>query len=191
MDKARRALFRGRFASKKAAETQVIHMPWALSDDVFLDQCTRCNKCAEACPEQVIVKGDGGFPTVDFNQGECTFCGDCVTVCPEPIFNDQSESPWDLIAEITDASQHQSVSLDGVCMVQKGIVCQSCKDVCDVRAINMKYNQASMPEPVINNDVCNGCGACVSTCPTAAIHMISMPGQPTTSKGENASYAIA
>ena len=170
MDLSRRALFRGRVKSDSASEI-AIRMPWMLSNEAFTDQCTRCAKCTEACPEQVIEKGDGGFPSVNFESGECTFCGDCVDVCPEPIFKDKEETPWNLKAVIAAGkSNHMAVSFDGVCMAHQGVVCQSCKDVCDVRAISMAYKTAT-PVPEISVDSCTGCGACVSVCPTSAIQM--------------------
>ncbi len=191
MDFSRRLLFRGRVKAASSVQQPNVNMPWAVSSEVFLDQCTRCGKCAEACPEQVIIKGDGGFPSVDFNLGECTFCGECSAVCNEPIFKKLSERPWNQIAVINDADDATAVSLEGACMVQKGIVCQSCKDVCDVRAITMKYNSASMPEPIIGSDLCTGCGACVSVCPTSAINICDMTPKSNQSGGEEQNYAIA
>jgi ferredoxin-type protein NapF len=69
VDASRRGFFRGRPRPK--AE---IRPPWALAESLFTDCCTRCNDCIDACPEQIIVIGDGGYPTIDFKRGECTFC---------------------------------------------------------------------------------------------------------------------
>ncbi|GLQ29823.1 ferredoxin-type protein NapF [Litoribrevibacter albus] len=175
MDLSRRALFRGRFSSNSIAIVQKVRMPWMVSSEVFTDHCSRCAKCIDVCPEQIIEKGDGGYPTVNFKHGECTFCAECVDVCSEPVFRNKEEKPWDLVANITEAfSSSSSVSLDGVCMAHQGVVCQSCKDVCDVRAIRMSYQSSTVPVPVIDDDVCTGCGACLSVCPTQAIQMSSI-----------------
>jgi ferredoxin-type protein NapF len=171
MDSSRRALFRGRF-SQKGKVQPVITMPWMLPLETFTDKCTRCSECIDVCPESVLEKGDGGFPTINFQKGECTFCGDCVDACDMPVFKSKEEKPWDLVAEIVkDASA--SVSLDGACMAYQGVMCQSCKDVCDVRAVKLNYSALGMPVPEVNNELCTGCGACVSVCPTSAIKIQS------------------
>lgn len=201
MDLSRRALFRGRVKSKASAPIEPIRMPWMIAMDDFIDRCTRCAKCIETCPEGVIKKGDGGFPTVDFQQGECTFCTECVDVCPEPVFKDTATQPWSWVAVISEErSESQpanSLTFDGVCMAHQGVVCQSCKDVCDVRAIQMRYLSSSTPVPTIDVDICTGCGACVSVCPTDAISMqesvkksVSTKEISTQEKGVKARYAI-
>ena len=55
--------------------------PWSIPEDYFVDYCTRCDKCIEACFDDLIVKGRGGFPQMDFKQGGCDFCEDCLNVC--------------------------------------------------------------------------------------------------------------
>ncbi|MGA7616464.1 MAG: 4Fe-4S binding protein [Thermoanaerobaculia bacterium] len=39
-----------------------------------------CRECAEACPEEAILPGDGG---VRVDLGRCTFCPLCEEACPE------------------------------------------------------------------------------------------------------------
>ena len=72
---SRRGLLRGRLTTPKPG----VQLPWSVSWDEFITDCTRCGDCLTACPEQILVKGDGGFPTVDFLRGECTFCADTET----------------------------------------------------------------------------------------------------------------
>ncbi|MFC3149588.1 ferredoxin-type protein NapF [Litoribrevibacter euphylliae] len=205
MDISRRSLFRGRISSGAKAPLEPIRMPWMIAMEDFTDLCSRCAKCVDQCPEGVIKKGDGGFPTVDFQKGECTFCAECVDVCPEPVFKATDEPPWHLTAVIAETANQVSVTFDGVCMAYQGVVCQSCKDACDVRAIQMKYLSSATPVPKIDVDACTGCGACVSVCPTNAIGIVekaeeslSANGASTTNaqeaikqqKGVKAKYAI-
>lgn len=89
IDLARRGLFRGRL---RTAEPPV-QLPWSVNWSAFVADCTRCGDCLAACPEQILVNGEGGFPVVDFQRGECTFCTECVTVCKVPLFRPTSESP--------------------------------------------------------------------------------------------------
>ncbi len=55
--------------------------PWAIPENYFVDYCTRCDKCVDACFDELIVKGRGGYPQMDFSKGGCDFCEDCLTVC--------------------------------------------------------------------------------------------------------------
>ena len=137
-----------------------IHLPWLSSVDHFLENCTRCDTCLESCPEQIIEQGDGGFPTVNFKRGECTFCGDCASQCPEHLFNTELPRPWGLELTITEN-----------CFARRGIVCQSCRDVCDARAVEFSHMGAAIAKPVVNESLCTHCGACVSACPASAIEI--------------------
>ena len=90
VDAGRRAFFRGRARPK--AE---IRPPWARDEAAFIDHCTRCNDCLKACPQNILVAGDGGYPTVDFKVAECTFCGDCVSACqPKALWRAENAAPW-------------------------------------------------------------------------------------------------
>lgn len=75
VDLSRRGFLRGRVRPK--AE---IRPPWALPESEFVDRCTRCNDCLKACPQGILVPGDGAYPTVEFSRGECTFCEDRKSV---------------------------------------------------------------------------------------------------------------
>ncbi|MBK1698901.1 ferredoxin-type protein NapF [Rhodovibrio salinarum] len=136
--------------------------PWASA--TFEDACTRCGACLEACPEGILVKGDGGFPEVDVTQGsgECTFCQACVDACPEPAFEaPDTHSPWDWVARIGSG-----------CLATNGIVCQTCGDVCDYDAIPFAPEESGPPVPWLNPDSCTGCGACVAACPAQVIKIV-------------------
>jgi ferredoxin-type protein NapF len=152
-DPARRALLRGRPASGPAP----VRPPWVRALR-FTDGCTRCGACLEACPEHIIVAGDGGFPEVDFRRGACTFCGRCAAACPEPLFDREAVRPWDVAATIGEA-----------CLARRGIVCESCRDACEPRAIRFRHVPGRVAVPEVAAEACTGCGACVAICPAAAI----------------------
>ena len=154
IDLARRGLFRGRL---RVAEPPV-QLPWSVAWPQFSTGCTRCGDCLTACPEQILVNGEGGFPTVDFQRGECTFCGDCVAACKEPLFRPASETPWQYKASIA-----------ANCLANGQVYCQRCQDSCEPRAIRFIPTLGRVPTPVIELDSCNGCGACVQDCPVGSI----------------------
>ncbi|MCL1145173.1 ferredoxin-type protein NapF [Shewanella marinintestina] len=139
-------------------KNDAIRLPWVKSSVEFTDLCTRCDKCIEACETQIIIKGGGGFPQIDFSIDECTFCQKCVDVCKEPLFEDLNNVPWQITANIQEK-----------CMAYQGIWCQSCKDACDTSAISFTLSIGKAPLPNIDKDACTGCGACVAPCPSNAI----------------------
>ncbi|OAN13910.1 ferredoxin-type protein NapF [Photobacterium jeanii] len=155
-DRGRRSLL------SRRRTPSIPRMPWVVDEETFVDQCTRCNKCQSACEENIIIKGDGGFPTVDFNRGECTFCGDCAEACPEPLFRPTTETAWDVKAQINQQ-----------CLAQHNVECRSCGDMCEVMAIRFQLQPGRVAQPQLESDVCNGCGACVATCPSSAITMVT------------------
>ncbi|MFC1748675.1 ferredoxin-type protein NapF [Pseudomonadota bacterium] len=146
-----------------------VRPPWAISEAAFTDSCSRCGDCIKVCTEKIIIKGRSGFPEVNFNLGECTFCGECVETCPEPLlFNDwQTTPPWDLKANINER-----------CLAMQRVVCASCRDGCEVRAIRMRPQVGAVPIPEIDSTVCTGCGACFKACPDSAIDMIHAADKP-------------
>lgn len=153
INQSRRNLFSRR-------KSNVTRPPWSKTDQEFTDNCTRCDKCITACETQIIKRGEGGFPEIDFNLGECIFCQLCVDVCPEPVFDLAQSLPWSIRASIKDS-----------CLTYQGVWCQSCKDACDPRAISFIMAVGQVPKPLIDTDACTGCGACVSPCPSNAIQI--------------------
>jgi ferredoxin-type protein NapF len=154
VDASRRGFLRGRPRPK--AE---IRPPWALREPDFVDRCTRCGDCLSACPQKILVAGDGGFPTVDFSQHECTFCGDCVSACqPRALTCSEGQSPWPVKAIVGPT-----------CLPNKGVECRVCGDFCDVRAIRFPPRLGGSPLPEVDLELCTGCGACVAPCPVTAI----------------------
>ena len=157
---SRRSFLRGGVRPDQMAVHQAApRLPWADRDRFFTD-CTRCGDCSRHCAEGIIAIGDGGFPQVDFHKGECTFCGRCRDACPENLLSRDLSSPWDFKAIVSDG-----------CLSANGISCQSCRDVCDSRAIRFRPQLGGISRPEIAADLCNGCGACVAPCPVSAIDM--------------------
>ena len=131
--------------------------PWILAG-AFEDGCTRCGDCVQACPEGILVLGDGGYPAVDFNLGGCTYCKACAEACPEPIFDLEQTPPWSYQVEIS-----------GQCLARRGVYCQSCGDPCAVDAIRFTLRPGRLAVPLVDVAACTGCGACVAVCPVGAI----------------------
>ncbi|UAB72541.1 ferredoxin-type protein NapF [Vibrio sp. SCSIO 43132] len=155
VDPIRRRLF----TRNNESENQP-RMPWVKDALEFTEQCTRCNQCASGCETKIIKLGSGGFPIVDFDLGECTFCYQCADACPEKLFTPQDSTPWNAKAAISNT-----------CLASQNVECRSCGDMCETMAIQFQLSIGKVAQPNLNLDECNGCGACVSVCPTSSINV--------------------
>jgi ferredoxin-type protein NapF len=143
---------------------QVIRPPWSKGEALFTDLCQRCDDCIKACPEQILKRGLGGYPRIDFSLGRCSFCRACVEACRHPVFETTSthEKPaWELEVSITQA-----------CLSLQGVVCRSCGDACDNAAIRFQLQTGGRAQPQVVEQHCNGCGECFAVCPKRAITIL-------------------
>jgi ferredoxin-type protein NapF len=155
----RRQFLRGDLRGRRVA----VRPPWALAEAAFVERCTRCDDCAKACPEQLIRRGSGGYPEVDFGARGCSFCGDCVTVCKAAAFADPVGSPLE--------AWRQRAAVAPNCLAVNGVVCRACGDHCAVGAIRFRLAPGGRSHPGVDLSRCNGCGACIAVCPVRAISL--------------------
>ena len=152
-------LSKRRFLRARVGEIE-LRPPWLVNPSAFTDDCTRCGKCIEQCPQHILAAGDGGFPRVEFGLGECTFCGECTTACEANLFQIDRGEAW-----------HHTATVSDRCLTRLGVMCRSCEDACEPRAIRFPLVVGAVPGPVIDEQACTGCGACVKPCPENAISM--------------------
>lgn len=138
----------------------IIPPPWALEGEAFFRTCDQCSKCITACPESILSVGDKGYPHVDFNRGECTFCGECEAVCEPQALHYDKQKPWQYHAQINSQ-----------CLAYKGVMCRTCADCCDARAISFQLMVGGFASPELDPELCTACGACIAPCPTDSIEM--------------------
>lgn len=148
----RRAFLRGR-AENRAA----FRPPWAIAKTDFVDACTACDACISACPEHVLIAGEGGYPHFDPSHGECVFCRQCVDACESGALDGARDQPWAIKADIADT-----------CLARNGVTCFSCRDACGEAAIRFRPALGGA-HPDLDAALCTGCGACVGICPVSAI----------------------
>ncbi len=154
---SRTQFIRGDFSSRQ----RHVRPPWAKSEHSFVGACTRCDACIKACPEQIVGYDQKGFPRINFIKGECTFCGECAKACEAGVFeNDITSQPWTLTANIGNK-----------CLPLQGVVCGRCSEECETAAIKMKLVVGGIFIPHLENESCNGCGACFRVCPVTAIEL--------------------
>ncbi len=157
VDIARRRLF-SRTPKAKIDTGIPQRMPWLVDEQSFIDGCSRCNQCVEACETKIIVKGEGGFPEIRFQEGECTLCRKCAEVCPEPLFLPREQQPWQQVAVVGDK-----------CLALQGVECRACGDSCEYAAISFRLQIGGSAKPLLNESLCMGCGGCIKPCPSNAI----------------------
>lgn len=161
----RRAFLRGRFLTSSQQENMprfdAVRPPWSIGEREFIDKCTRCNACLTVCETKILIKGEGGFPEVRFDNGECTFCQKCVEACQQPVFRSVDETPWE-----------HKVRIHEHCLTQHRIECRSCQDSCSMSAIRFRLQSGGVAQPWVEMEQCNGCGACIQSCPVSAIKIL-------------------
>jgi len=155
-DSSRRKFLRGGSLNKRPS----VLPPW-VSEVRLIDACTRCGACISACEERVLEVGDGGFPVFNphAGSGECTFCGSCAERCEAGVFERALSRPWSWLAAIDEQR----------CLARMNVYCSACRESCTVDAIRMFPRVGGVPFPVLQDDACTGCGACVAPCPASAI----------------------
>ena len=151
----RMQFLRGRFNGRSA-----IRPPWSMEESRFTDLCDRCDACISACHAKIIHRGEGGFPEINFSRGGCDFCRACVQACPSGAISKESSHTWSVQA-----------SFKSSCLAERGVICRSCGDVCEHRAIRFRMRVGGSAMIEFNPAACTGCGECVSLCPVQAIEI--------------------
>jgi len=146
----------------------VLRPPGAIAEDAFLDGCTKCNACVEACPHDAITHAPlrfrraAGTPMIDPIKSPCRMCEDfpCIAAC-EPNVLQMSMPKTMGIARIDNFT----------CLAHTGSFCTVCSEHCPVDgAIEIPNGK-----PRIIEETCTGCGVCQHVCPAPANAVLLMP----------------
>ena len=155
----RRQLLRGQLRN----QLPPLRPPWAQTENSFVTLCSRCDDCIKACEEGILFRGSGGFPEIRFQSAGCDFCGDCLQACT----NNALQAP---VPAPSLAWRHRA-SINNQCLSLNGIVCRSCAEACDTDAIHFQLQTGGRATPLLNQELCNGCGECHAVCPNHSISL--------------------
>ncbi len=179
---SRRGFLRGRFAGGTSSDpsgagrahpvTPVprFRPPGAVSEAEFLEKCTACDRCIDACPHNVLHRvpagprslGAAGTPVYDPGTRPCLACPDrpCVTAC-------------DTGALLPERGFGMGVAAvdEPACLAHQGTFCSVCIERCpEPGAI---VNERGKPR--VDAERCTGCGICFHVCPAPAKAILLRP----------------
>lgn len=174
MDRVRRCFLRGGFLTREGRDQLVRRSkalgpppPWH-AGRLQRETCETCeHPCVAACEMDIIrlhgpEHGLAGTPFLNFEGGGCSFCHACVDACPMEVEEHAQDQP-----RIGQAFLDRQA-----CLAWQGVLCMSCKFACGWQAIDLDAKS----RPVMNAELCTGCGMCVGVCPKQAISIVSPDG---------------
>ena len=156
----------------------LLRPPGARPEPDFLAACVRCGQCVEACPFDTLRLAVGaragianGTPYLDSREVPCYLCQGyddlkCITACPTGALGP--------VADITDIRMGVAVIDEQLCLAYNGTICRTCWHICPFPNQAIVFDQ--LLRPVVNSEVCIGCGLCDYACPT---ERSSIPIRPT------------
>lgn len=171
----------------------VIRPPGAVAEHDFLELCTLCDACMEACPHDSIISAPARFreaagtPMIDILDNPCLMCANtpCISACETGAlvaldFETQdleSQDPQTLPPDETPRYKIGVALLQQYnCLAYNHSFCTVCAERCPEEGA-IELNQGK-PHIIAQN--CTGCGICHSVCPAPmnAIMIMPNPNRP-------------
>jgi formate hydrogenlyase subunit 6/NADH:ubiquinone oxidoreductase subunit I len=143
--------------------------PGAGNKNTFSSLCTRCYACVNVCPTKILAVGfpdnaDVGrwfVPEMNAYRGTCQeSCNNCTQVCPtgaiKKLSFEEKHNTQLGVAQVTKSK----------CIAWKdGEYCMVCDEFCPYKAIDIDSSESGLARPVVNPEICRGCGICQNACP--------------------------
>ncbi|MBO5581488.1 MAG: 4Fe-4S dicluster domain-containing protein [Bacteroidales bacterium] len=151
--------------------------PGSKSIKDFYRRCTACQLCVAECPNQVLRPSTDlkhfMQPEMSYERGYCRpECTRCSEVCPTGAIL-QITKEEKTRYHIGTAQVNRTL-----CVSDQGTECGNCARHCPAGAILMVEDEATgFKHPVVNEELCIGCGACENLCPSRPISAITVNGR--------------
>lgn len=154
-------------------ERRIIRPPASLEPGRLGMICTRCGSCIKACPTKILtvdtrMTAEFLTPAAVFNRAYCIEgCNNCSVVCPSGAITlfDKAAKP-SIKMGLAEVSTNK-------CLLALQKECDRCKSVCPYKAVEIAPAlSSSLMIPVISDDRCTGCGACLVICPVHCITIV-------------------
>ena len=166
-------------------EIEIIRPPGSLKEKSFLNACIRCGNCMKVCitnglQPSLLHSGVQGLwtpvliPEIGYCEYNCTLCGEAC--------------PTGAISRLNLKEKHKEKI--GLAKVDKGRCiawnyheeCLVCEEHCPVADKAIKVELVSVKNgkkifaPVVDKDLCIGCGICQNKCPARPKRAIRVKG---------------
>lgn len=186
-------------AKESTASDLVLRPPGALDKDKFLSACIKCGQCIEACPYDTLKlatpgkAASNGTPYFEPRKVPCYMCTNypCTEACPsgaldiKELVKADGEEP-----SINNAKMGLAVVHKETCIAFWGIQCDACYRACPLinEAITLQVDQNQVTgkhanlKPIVNSNVCTGCGVCEQVCVTEKAAIKVLPRELATGK---------
>ncbi len=164
-------LFEKKIEKITGHNNKYVRPPGAIPESEFLQKCTKCGLCAEACPNKAIQIADGsegllnlGYPYLNVNQRPCVVCEGlpCIQACKDEA----------MIPIRPDEIFLGKVKIDvNQCNAFQGEECINCEYGCPIPGAIVFEDG----KPIVQTQICIGCGVCVFACVEfpSAIHYVA------------------
>ena len=163
---------------EKRAGDKLIRPPGALPERKFLQKCIKCGECMKACPTNALqpALGEGGpealwTPVLVPKVGYCEYyCSLCSQVCPTGAIRElRIEDKIKVIIGSAWINKNRCIPY------ALGRPCIVCEEHCPTSPKAIKFvnvhtvlpdgSVATQKAPVMDLDLCIGCGICENKCP--------------------------
>ena len=149
--------------------------PGAVDEVTFLNRCTRCTDCIDACPYDAIKRlgsefgSDAGTPAIIAHESPCHLCEDlpCISACETGALQPTARREVAMGTAFIDLPR---------CYRTAGQPCDYCVTRCPVSDTAIAWDENDLPR--IDPAHCTGCGVCVHQCPADAIAITDRMAPP-------------
>lgn len=153
------------FASSQRASLRFLRPPGALAEEAFLDNCIRCGKCGESCPNDTIKffgfeNGWSSYntPYIVPREKPCILCMECSQACPTGAIQKIKHEAEEIISKVKMGKARINEDL---CLSYQGKSCGVCYRACPLPDVSLRVGYMEQPTVM---DACVGCGICERAC---------------------------